>query len=154
MMQPPALRGFRVLDCTGELAAYAARLLVDLGADVIRLEPPGGDPMRRFPPFADEANTVSLYFAHFNAGKRFVTLDVDREESRGLLGRLVAGCNAVVEAGAPPDLLITRIGVDRLRQARPDLVLVTVTPFGLTGPRAAHAGNDLVVAAQSGLLWL
>src|SRR5215217_898199 len=75
--RPPPLRGFRILDLCDELAVYATKLLVTLGAEVIRPEPPGGDPMRAFPPVVDG---VSLYFEHFNAGKRSVTLDLDAEE--------------------------------------------------------------------------
>ena len=64
--RPAPLRGFRILDCCNELAVYATKLLVSLGAEVIRPEPLGGDPMRAFPPLVDG---VSLYFEHFNAGK-------------------------------------------------------------------------------------
>jgi crotonobetainyl-CoA:carnitine CoA-transferase CaiB-like acyl-CoA transferase len=126
---PPPLKGFRILDCTDELGVYATRLLVELGADVIRIEPPEGEPMRRFPPFAPDGERVSLYHAHFNAGKRSVTLDLEREETGTYLRRLVAGCNAVVESGIVRDLLSTRFGVEWLREARPDLVLVSITPF-------------------------
>lgn len=148
------LTGYRVLDCTDEFGAYAAKLLVELGADVVRLEPPGGDPLRRYPPFADEQARVSLYHAHFNAGKRSVTLDLRQEEARACLQGLVGTCHAVFEAGPVRDLLSTRVGVAWLRGARPDLVLVSITPFGLHGPHRDEAGGDLVVAAQSGLLWL
>ena len=125
------LRGVRVLDACDDLAIYATKLLVNLGAEVVRPEPPGGDPMRRYPPFAGE---VSLYFEHFNAGKRGVTLDVDDESECDWLARLVASCNAIVESGNPASLLSTRLGVERLREWRPDLVLVSVTPFGQSGP--------------------
>jgi benzylsuccinate CoA-transferase BbsE subunit len=149
------LTGFRVLDCTDEVGAYATKLLADLGADVVRVEPPGGDPMRDYPPFADEQGRVSLYHAHFNAGKRSVTLDLGREEARESLKRLVATCHAVVEAAAARrHLLSSRVGAAWLREARPDLVLVSITPFGLHGPWKDDTGGDLVVAARSGLLWL
>ena len=148
------LTGFRVLDCTDELGVYATKLLADLGADVLRPEPPGGDPMRRFPPFADAAASISLYHAHFNAGKRSVTLDLEREEARDCLWQLLASCHAVVESGPARGLLSMRTGADRLREARPDLVLVSITPFGLNSPWRDDDGSDLVIAAQSGLLWL
>jgi crotonobetainyl-CoA:carnitine CoA-transferase CaiB-like acyl-CoA transferase len=145
------LHGFRILDFCDELAVYATRLLVNLGAEVIRPEPPGGDPMRGFPPVVDG---VSLYFEHYNAGKRSVTLDLDAEEGVMWLGRLVATCNAVVESGYPEALPSARVGVERLRGFRPDLVLVSVTPFGSQGPHRRQRGGDLTIAAESGLLAL
>lgn len=145
------LRGFRVLDFCDELAVYATRLLVNLGADVVRPEPPSGDPMRRFPPII---NGVSLYFEHFNAGKRSVTLDLGGGDGIERLGRLVASCNAVIESGYPETLLSACVGRERLLGSRPDLVLVSVTPFGREGPHAGQRGGDLVIAAESGLLAL
>lgn len=151
----PPLLGFRVLDCTDELGVYATKLLVELGAEVVRLEPPGGDPMRRFPPFADDEGSTSLYFAHFNAGKRFITLELDDEECRVHLRRLLATCHAVVESGQAPDLLSRRLGVAWLNASRPGLVLVSVTPSGLTHPNAdQQRAGDLTLTAASGLLWL
>jgi crotonobetainyl-CoA:carnitine CoA-transferase CaiB-like acyl-CoA transferase len=140
-----------VLDACDELAVYATKLLMNLGAEVVRFEPSGGDPMRSFPPLHEG---VSLYFEHFNAGKRSVTLDPTSETGLAWLGRLVASCNAVVESGEAADVLSSRVGLERLRGFRPDLVLVTVTPFGLSGPRRDDAGTDLVVCAESGLLAL
>jgi benzylsuccinate CoA-transferase BbsE subunit len=150
------LSGFRVLDCTDELGVYAGKLLLQLGAEVVRLEPPGGDPMRRYPPLAgDGGRAFSLYHAHFNAGKRSVTLDLETVDGRERLGRLVGSAHALIESSVDAaTLLSARVGVDWLRAARPDLVLVSITPFGLTGPRREHTGGDLVVAARSGLLWL
>jgi crotonobetainyl-CoA:carnitine CoA-transferase CaiB-like acyl-CoA transferase len=145
------LDGFRVLDACDELAVYATRLLVNLGAEVVRLEPPGGDPMRRFPPVVDG---VSLYNEHFNAGKRSLTLDLSAGDGIAWLGRLLATCHAVVESGPADGLLSTRVGAERLREFRPDLVIVSVTPFGLNGPRRGNSGGDLVVSAESGLLAL
>jgi crotonobetainyl-CoA:carnitine CoA-transferase CaiB-like acyl-CoA transferase len=145
------LAGVRVLDACDDLAIYATKLLVSLGADVVRPEPPGGDQMRRYPPFAGD---VSLYFEHFNAGKRSLTLDIERDDRDERLGKLVASCNAIIESGNPADLLSARVGEERLRGWRPDLVLVSVTPFGRSGPRRDWTGGDLVVAAESGLLAL
>ncbi|MHB8577650.1 MAG: CaiB/BaiF CoA transferase family protein [Dehalococcoidia bacterium] len=145
------LHGTRVLDACDALAVYATRLLVGLGAEVVRLEPPGGDPMRNYPPLVDG---LSLYFEHFNAGKRSLTLDMSTDRGVAWLRRLVRSCNAVVESGNAADLLSARVGVERLRDFRPGLVLVSVTPFGLSGPRGLHAGGDLTVAAAGGLLAL
>ena len=145
------LRGFRILDACDELAVYATKLLVNLGAEVVRLEPPGGDPMRALPPLVEG---VSLYFEHFNAGKRSVTLELGAEDGVVRLGRLVATCNAVIESGYPEALLSAKVGGERLQRFRPDLVLVSVTPFGSEGPHGRQRGGDLTVAAESGLLAL
>jgi crotonobetainyl-CoA:carnitine CoA-transferase CaiB-like acyl-CoA transferase len=145
------LHGLRVLDACDALALYATKLLLNLGAEVVRVEPPGGDPIRRFPPIVDG---ISVYHEHFNAGKRSVTLDLNAPEGRAWLKRLLASCNAVVESGQPDDLLSVRLGRERLLAARPDLVLVSVTPFGLSGERAGRRGGDLIAAAESGLLYL
>lgn len=145
------LRGFRVLDACDELGVYATKLLVNLGAEVIRPEPPDGDPMRRYPPLAAE---ISLSFEHFNAGKRSLTLDLDATDGLGRLRRLLATCNALVESGPPETLLSARFGAETLREARSDLVLVSVTPFGSDGPHSAQRGGDLIIAAESGLLAL
>jgi benzylsuccinate CoA-transferase BbsE subunit len=145
------LDGVRVLDTCDELGVYATRLLTQLGAEVIRPEPPGGDPMRAFSPLA---GGVSLYFVHFNAGKRSVTLDLADAGGIDRLGRLIATCNAVVESGQANAVLSVRVGIERLRAWRPDLVLVSVAPFGLSGPRRDWTRGDLVVAAEGGLLAL
>lgn len=145
------LHGLRVLDACDALALYATKLLLNLGAEVLRIEPSGGDPVRRFPPIVDG---ISAYHEHFNAGKRSVTLDLDAVEGRAWLERLLAGCNALVESGQVDELLSVRLGRERLLAARPDLVLVSVTPFGLSGEKADRRGGDLIAAAESGLLVL
>ncbi|HLZ68569.1 MAG TPA: CoA transferase [Dehalococcoidia bacterium] len=145
------LRGLRVLDACDALAVYATKLLLNLGAEVIRLEPPTGDPMRRFPPLIDG---ISAYFEHFNAGKRSITLDLTTAAGLAWLESLVASCNAVLESGQAAELLSSRAGRERLTRARRDLVLVSVTPFGLHGPKAEQRGGDLIAAAESGLLAL
>src|SRR5581483_7971692 len=145
------LNGLRVLDACDALALYATKLLLNLGAEVVRIEPPGGDPLRRYPPLVDG---ISIYFEHFNAGKRGLTLDLDAPDGRAWLERLLASCNAVVESGQADALLSVRLGRERLVAMRPDLVLVSVTPFGLSGEKAGLRGGDLVVAAESGLLAL
>ncbi len=153
----PPLAGFRVLDCTDELGVYATRLLAGMGADVVRVEPATGDPMRTFPPLtapAGDGAPVSLYYEHFNAGKRAVTLDRDEPGARARSLALVATCHALVESGDPDALFSRWLGEEQLLGTNPALTLVTVTPFGRQGPYAGDAGGDLVIAARAGLLWL
>jgi crotonobetainyl-CoA:carnitine CoA-transferase CaiB-like acyl-CoA transferase len=148
------LNGYRVLDCTDEFGAYGTRLLADLGADVVRLEPPAGDPMRLYPPFLAEDGKTSLYYAHFNLGKRAVAFDWESPEGQEELRALIRSCNVLVESAPPDRLISSRLGLDELRRWRPDLTLISITPFGLSGPYRDYVGGDLQVVAQSGLLYL
>ncbi len=148
------LTGFRVLDSTDTFGVYATKLLADLGADVVRLEPPQGDPMRSFPPFDRRDGVTSLYYAHFNLGKRAVALDPDTPDGRSCIEALLSSANVLVESGPPQSLLSTKLGVDRVQALRPDLARVSIAPFGMTGPYRDYRGGDLEVAALSGLLYL
>lgn len=143
---PRALDGLRVLELDGEATGYAGRLLADLGADVICVEPPGGGAGRALPPLAAGH---SLHHAFVSAGKRAVTLDLAQPGGQERFLRLAETADVVFEAGT-----LERLGAEPLRQANPDLVVVTVTPFGLTGPHAGHEGGDLVALATGGLLHL
>jgi benzylsuccinate CoA-transferase BbsE subunit len=144
---PRALEGVRVLELDGEATGYAGRLLADLGADVICVEPPGGGPARDLPPHAED---LSLHHAFVSAGKRAVTLDLDDAADRERFLRLAETADVVFEGGT----LQRGLGVERVRQVRDELVVVSVTPFGLSGPHADYAGGDLVSLATGGLLHL
>ena len=143
------LAGLRVLDVTDASGAFAGRLLAGLGADVVRVEPPGGDPLRRLPPFWDGAPPAeaSLFHWFYNAGKRSVVPDGD-----GALRRLALAADVVLFAG-PPDGLAAR-GLGGLRAERPDLVVAAITPFGLDGPRRAWRSSDTVAQATGGMLFV
>ena len=96
-----ALEGYRVLELASERVAFAGKLLADMGADVILIEPPGGDPSRGYPPFVDDEPGVdrSLWWWHYHTSKRGIVLDLDRPEDRGRLSALAAGADILV-AGA------------------------------------------------------
>src|SRR3989475_6430938 len=147
---PGNLDGTRVLDLTREPGFFAGKLLGDLGADVVKVEPPGGDPARRRPPFwggiADPER--SLLWLAMNTSKRGVTLDLARPRGRALFLELAARADAVLETEPTPDL-----GWPELRAQNPRLVHVALTPFGETGPRAGWRGSDLTVTAMSGNLY-
>ena len=148
------LAGLRVLDLTDELGLYAGKLLAWLGADVIR--PTGGRAglVALNPPFVTtDSGTHSLYDLHYNLAKHRLDLDVDSPSGRAALLDLVADCHALIESGSHQQLLSSRLGAE-LTARRPDLVRVSITPFGASGRLSEHAGGDLVVAARSGLLWL
>src|SRR5207244_5706835 len=98
-----ALSDLRVIDLAGEIGAYGTKLLADLGADVIRVEPPDGDPLRRIGPFwhDEAAPDRSLSFFNLNTNKRSVTLDIARAEARPLLERLVRSADVLFESFSP-----------------------------------------------------
>src|SRR5574342_317280 len=110
------LPGFRVLDLTSSMGAFCGKLLRDLGMDVIKVEPPGGDPMRSEPPFAGDRQDRegSLRFAYLNAGKRSVTLDITTDNGRRLLLDLVERSDIVLESFEPGYLDVHHLGYEVL----------------------------------------
>jgi crotonobetainyl-CoA:carnitine CoA-transferase CaiB-like acyl-CoA transferase len=155
-MEPIAgpLRGVRVLDLANESGAYCGKLLADLGADVIVVEPPGGSPMRRIGPFYDGVRDVnrSLFFWHYRTNMRSVVLDLAGSRDRERFRSLAATADIVLETGAPGTLDRLELGYAALSSINPGLVMVSITPFGQTGPRRFHRGGDLVAQAAGGML--
>lgn len=151
-----ALSDVRVLDLTTPLGAYCTKLLADLGADVIRVEPPGGDPGRAVGPFAgDEPHPDrSIPFLFLNGNKRSVTLDLETADGQALFRRLAARADIVVESFAPGYLDGLGLGYDELARANPAIVVTSITPFGRTGPYRDFTATDLVGVAMGGLLHL
>lgn len=149
---PSALAGVRVLELADEQGEYCGRLLAGMGADVIKVEPPGGSRTRTYPPFAGDVPHPdrSLYFWHYNAGKRSVTLDVTRSEGQKLLRRLAATATVVVETFPPGHLDGLGVGAAALQGADPDLVVASITPFGQSGPYRDFPGTDLTAMALGG----
>jgi benzylsuccinate CoA-transferase BbsE subunit len=150
-----ALGDVRVLDMTGPPGAYCTKLLSDLGADVIRIEPPGGDPTRRLGPFFhDEPDpNKSLYFFHFNTNKKSVTLNLDKEEGRSLFKKLVKTADILVESFNPGHLSSLGLGYEVLREINPGLILVSISGFGQTGPYRDYETADIVALAMIGLAY-
>jgi benzylsuccinate CoA-transferase BbsE subunit len=149
------LDGIRVLDLTGEPGFFAGRLLGDLGADVVKIEPPAGDPARRRPPFwGDGADPErSILWLALNVSKRGLTLDLDRPRGRELFLALAANADVLLETEPPGGMAARGIGWSELHARNPRLVHCAITPFGQTGPRAAWRGSDLAACATSGNLW-
>ncbi len=153
---PAALDDIRVLDLAGEIGHYCTKLLADLGADVIKVEPPGGDPARNLPPFYhDEADPQkSLYWLNLNTSKRSVTLNIEDPEGRKLLEKLVARADVVLESFEPGYLDGLGLGYEGLAGIKPDIVLTSITGFGQTGPHAHYKAPDIVGVAMGGIMWL
>jgi len=149
-----ALGDIRVLDLAGETGQYCTKLLADLGADVIKIEPPGGDPVRRLPPFFQGNTEASLYWLNLNTSKRSVTLDLGNDAGRGLLKRLAATADIVVESFEPGYLAGMGLGYDGLAAIKPDIILTSITGFGQDGPHAHYKAPDIVGVAAGGVMWM
>ncbi|MDA1095764.1 MAG: CoA transferase [Chloroflexi bacterium] len=153
---PRALDGVRVLDLTSYLAQNCARFLGDLGADVIKVEPPGGDPARHLPPFAGDIDNPdrSLRFLNANRSKRSIVLDyVNNPDDLATVRALAQRADIVVEDFAPGYLASLNLGYADLAAGNPGLVYVSITPFGQTGPHAGWLGGDLIAQATGGVIF-
>jgi crotonobetainyl-CoA:carnitine CoA-transferase CaiB-like acyl-CoA transferase len=139
------LAPYRVLDLTDSRAELATFVLAGLGADVIKVEPLGGCASRREAPLdpAQPAALASLRFHAYNRGKRSVVLDLESARGRGDFLALVASADFVFENAGPGVLDARGLGFAALREARPDLVYVAISPFGQSGPYAQHLATDL-----------
>lgn len=144
------------MELGGIPASYATRLLGDLGADVIKVEPPGGDPSRLLPPFAGniEHPERSLTFINANINKRGIVLDLAKSaQDREVFARLLASARLFVEATPLGQLESLGFTDERLTEIRRDLVIVSLTPFGRTGPYRHYKGSDAIANAAGGFLY-
>jgi len=144
------LLGLRVLDLADEKGELCGRVLADLGAEVIRVEPGEGARSRRLGPFAEDG--TSLYFALRNAGKRGVRIDLDGEDGRRRFIELAGGADVVVEAFPPGALERWGVGPAALLARNPALIVTSITDFGQDGPYRDYAGTDMVGFAMGGLM--
>ena len=147
------LTGLHVVEIANEISGpYAAKLFVDLGAEVIKIEPPAGDPLRRWGPFpGGVANPDrSGLFEYLNAGKRGVTLDLARPDDMAAAGELIAQAHLLVEGFAPGTLEGWGLGIDILQQLNPNLLLLRISQFGQLGPARDRKGTPLTIQAASG----
>ena len=150
-----ALEGVRILDASGPIGHYAGRMLADLGADVIKVEPPAGDPARRWAPLlpgVDEPES-GLQFLLLNANKRGITLDLT-PRGRELYLDLVKTANVVIDSFQANEAAELGLTTEQLTAAKPDLIHTSITGWGLSGPRANWAYADIVGCAMSGTMQL
>ncbi|HKA03741.1 MAG TPA: CaiB/BaiF CoA-transferase family protein [Acidimicrobiales bacterium] len=146
---PGPLDGIRVLDFSRVLSGpHAARMLVDMGADVIKVEPPDGDLTRFTYP---RVNSISTYFTQQNCGKRNISLDLRRPEALELLVELAAHCDVVIENFRPGVMARMGLGPDALLARNPRLVYASISGYGHTGPWQQRRAYAAVVQAESGV---
>lgn len=151
---PSALDGVRVVEyAETAAAAFCARLLADAGADVVKVEPPGGDRYRRHGPFPDGQPDPdwSGMFLYLNANKRSACLDLHDQSQRRTFDDLLGRADILVVGGQSAD--INRLGLRRhaLEHLNPGLTVAAITPFGLSGPNSGHVGDELTAVAAGGL---
>jgi len=148
------LTPYRVLDLSTERGLLCGQILGDLGADVIKVEPPGGSPARRLGPFYQDQPHPdrSLYWWAYNRNKRSITLDIDTSEGQAILRRLVGKAHFFIESDTPGSLAKRGLGYTDLALINPALVYVSITPFGQDGPKANYTDSDLIILAASGPL--
>ncbi len=147
---PKALDGIRILDLTRNIAGPVATMMAaEMGADVIKVEPPGGDEMRTWPPFIDGQ---SVYFISCNRGKRSISLDLKSAEGKALFLDLLKHADVLVENYRPNTLEKLGLGWDQLKLAHPKLVWVSVSGYGRSGPKAQAPAYDSMIQAYSGMM--
>jgi benzylsuccinate CoA-transferase BbsE subunit len=154
--QESLLAGCRVLDLADEKGLLCGKLLGDLGADVIKIEPPGGDPSRNTGPFYQDIPhpEKSLFWFFTNLHKRGITLDIRTPEGKAILERLVETADFVVESFEPGYLESLGLGYSDLSRINPRIILTSITPFGQTGPYSHFKATDLVGVATGGMVYI
>ena len=148
------LAPYRVLDLTDVKGHLCGRILADLGADVVKVEPPAGDAARSTPPFVDDmpGPDRGLTWLAYNTGKRGVALDLQAPDGRALFENLVRRADFVIESFKPAYLSGLGLGYERLRELKQDVILTSITPFGQTGPLKDDEASDLVLMAMGGFM--
>jgi crotonobetainyl-CoA:carnitine CoA-transferase CaiB-like acyl-CoA transferase len=148
------LTGFRVLDLTDEKGDFCGKVLGDFGADVIKVEPPGGSCARNIGPFYQDSPHPERSLSWFatNTSKRGITLDLGPPAGREIFERLARTAHFVVESYRPGYMEGLGLGYADLEAIKPDIILTSITPFGQTGPYSDYQATDLVGLAMGGLI--
>jgi len=149
-----ALTGVRVIELADEQAEYCGLTLAGLGADVIKVEPPGGSSTRRIGPFYQDREDPerSLFFWQYNRGKRSIVLDLRQRDDRERFRSLVATADVLLESTPGGELQALGLGADALMKEFPTLIVARTSPFGDDGPWAGFKGSDLVHLALGGVM--
>jgi crotonobetainyl-CoA:carnitine CoA-transferase CaiB-like acyl-CoA transferase len=151
-LPPGPLAGLRVLELADEKGQFCGKLMADLAADVIKIEPPGGQSTRSVGPFLDDIphRERSLSFWHYNTSKRGITLNLETATGRDLFRHFVPKADIILESYAPGYLPSLGLGYEELSVLNPRLIMCSLTPFGQTGPWRHHQTSDLLQLAAGG----
>jgi len=148
-----ALSHLRVLDLTEDGCMLGGKLLADMGADVIKIEPPGGSASRIPPYYKDEANPEkSLFWFSYNTNKRGITLNLREKEGQDIFKKLAASADIILESLGLGFMDSVKLGYQDICKVNPDIIYASITPFGQSGPKAHYIGSDLTAVASSGFL--
>ncbi len=155
-MSKSLLESYRALDLTDEQGLLCGRILGDLGADVIKIEPLGGDPSRNRGPFYHNVPdpNKSLYWFAYNANKRGITLDIKTKDGKQIFKRLAKHADFIIESFSPGYLVSLGLGYQDLSQINPGVILTSITLFGQTGPYSHYKASDIVAMAMGGLMYV
>ncbi|MFC1924962.1 CaiB/BaiF CoA transferase family protein [Chloroflexota bacterium] len=147
---------YRVLDLTDEKGMFCGKILGNLGADVIKIESPGGDPSRMIGPFFHDIPDPekSLYWFAYNTNKRSITLDIKSSEGQEDFRRLVKNADFVIESFHPGYMDSLGLGYPVLSEINPGIIVTSITPFGQSGPYRDYKISDIVAMAMSGMMYV
>ena len=151
MQEDTMLGGYRVLDMTEGGCLIGGQMFGDLGADVIKIEPPGGSPSRNIGPFYKDIPhpEKSLFWFNYSCNKRGITLDIEKEDGKEVFKRLVKTADIVLESFPPGYMDGLGLGYAGLCEVKPDIILTSITPYGLEGPKSHYKASDLTTWAAS-----
>ena len=155
-MEDTLLSCYRALDLTDEKGFLCGRILGDFGVDVVKIEPPGGDPGRNIGPFYHDIPDPekSLYWFAYNANKRGITLNIETADGRDIFKRLVKTADFVIESFPPGYMDSIGLGYETLSHINPGVILTSITPFGQTGPWRDYSGADIALWALSSYMYV
>ncbi|MBN2076414.1 MAG: CoA transferase [Dehalococcoidales bacterium] len=150
--QDAMLSPYRVLDLTDEKGLLCGKILGDMGADVIKIEKPGGDTARNIGPFYHDEpdNEKSLFWFSLNTSKRGITLDIETVDGQEILKRLIKTTDFIIESFPPGYLDNMGMGYEEMENLKPGIIMVSITPFGQYGPYKDYKSSDIVAWAMSG----
>lgn len=150
------LAGYRVLDLTDEKGMLCGKMLGDLGADVLKIEGPGGDASRNIGPFYKDTPhpEKSLFWFALNANKRGITLNIENADGRGIFRELVGKADFVIESFTPGYLRTLGLSYQDLSRLNSRVIFVSITPFGQEGPYKEYKASDLSLMAMGGFMYL
>ena len=150
------LSPYRVLDLTDEKGPLCGKILADLGAEVIKIEKPGGDPSRHIGPFCGDIPHPerSLYWMAYNASKKGITLNIESRDGQEIFRELAKVADIIIESYDPGYLDGLRLGYSELSKLNPAVLMTSITPFGQTGPYSHYKASDLVLWSMGGYAYL